>query len=153
MKNYFIVVVVVLIALVIGCSKVKNWSAEPDILVLLRLHNEIRFQRGLGDLQIEETLQQAAQKHAEWMANNQNLSHTGARGSSVGDRIGGGWGSLGENIACGQETEEEVMEDWMKSRGHRENVLTKEYNDVGIGIARSKNGRLYWCVDFGRKLR
>jgi uncharacterized protein YkwD len=147
----------ILIALVVvgGCRRSgvegEYNGTPPDRLVLMRLHNEIRFDRGLQDLQHDEQLDAAAQKHAEWMASVGRLSHTGEGRSTVGERVGSGWRTYGENIAYGQRTEREVMDDWMGSTGHRQNILNKGFVRFGVGIAQSKNGTWYWCVDFGTR--
>jgi uncharacterized protein YkwD len=57
---------------------------------------------------------------------------------------------LGENIAFGQRTVSEVMASWMGSPGHRRNIEA-DFRDIGVGIAFDANGRIYWCVVFGRR--
>lgn len=39
----------------------------------------------------------------------------------------------GENIALGQTTPEQVVEAWMNSEGHRENILNQSYTHIGVG--------------------
>lgn len=146
--------ILLLLVFLAGCSKpipTEDYGGTPDELILLELHNKERFSRGLCDLQIEPKLDDAAQKHAEWMAEHHRMSHTGEGGSSVGKRVGGGWQTWGENIAYGAKTEQSVHKMWMNSSGHRANILNKNFNDVGIGIAQTKDGTIYWCVDFGLK--
>ena len=45
----------------------------------------------------------------------------------------------GENIACGQYSVEEVMDGWMSSKTHRDQLLSPAFNDVGFGLAFGKN--------------
>ena len=52
--------------------------------------------------------------------------------------------AAGENIANGQRTAAEVMNSWMNSSGHRANILNSAYNQIGVGVARDKNGNLFW---------
>ena len=84
-----------------------------------------------------------AQTHAEWMAANTRLTH-----QPLG-KILKRWRTAGENIACGQQAEAEVMRSWLNSSGHRTNILNRNFTHVGFGIAVSENGTVYWCVDFG----
>jgi uncharacterized protein YkwD len=56
--------------------------------------------------------------------------------------------TAGENIAMGQKTPQEVMTAWMNSEGHRKNILNSSFTEIGIGIAKDKNGRLYWTQMF-----
>jgi uncharacterized protein YkwD len=86
------------------------------------------------------------------MARRQWMSHRGGDLSSPARRIeraGYSFTAMGENVAAGQTTAEEAMRAWMRSPGHRHNVLG-HYSEIGAGVARASNGWLYWCVDFGK---
>jgi uncharacterized protein YkwD len=54
----------------------------------------------------------------------------------------------GENIAMGQDSAEQVMNDWMNSQGHRENILNPNFKKIGVGIHKGADGRLYWAQMF-----
>jgi len=56
--------------------------------------------------------------------------------------------AAGENIAYGQRTPQEVMNDWMNSTGHRNNILSRVYNQIGVGVAKASNGTYYWTQMF-----
>ena len=47
----------------------------------------------------------------------------------------------------------EVVSSWMRSPGHRDNILSSEFTEIGTGVALGRNGRLYWAQVFGRPLR
>lgn len=126
----------------------------PDLFELDKgqietLHNVARAERGHKALERDLALEKAAQLHADWMAKNNKLDHRGENRSSVSQRVGDGWIMVGENIACGQSSEGEVVKDWMNSKGHRQNILNSGYTHLGIGISISERGVVYWCVDFG----
>ena len=111
---------------------------------LVQHHNAQRA--GLPALVRDARLDRAAQLHAENMARQQRMSHVldnrgvGARVCAEGVcRIG-----VGENIAAGQRSTGEVMQAWMASPGHRNNIRG-QYRFIGVGYA---NG--YWCVVFAR---
>ena len=53
--------------------------------------------------------------------------------------------ALGENLAKGQMTVAQVMEDWMNSPHHRENILRPEFEEIGIGLFGD-----VWVQDYGR---
>jgi uncharacterized protein YkwD len=113
---------------------------------LHQLHNTERLSRGLPAVAIDERLMRAAQKHAEWMSSRRRMSHRGAGFSSPGQRInaeGYRFASCSENIAAGQTSAAQVMQAWMRSRGHRNNILGRNRE---IGLGRAGN---YWCVVFG----
>lgn len=64
----------------------------------------------------------------------------------------GSYASLRENIAAGQSTPQEVMNAWMNSPGHRNNILASDVWEIGVGYFEgSGNYYRYWTQDFGRK--
>ena len=109
---------------------------------LLKLHNYQRELKGRTGFSLDVDLIMYAQKHAEWMAKKNNLKH-----SDIGVLMGK-WHAAGENIAWGQEDEEEVTKGWMNSSGHRANILNRNFSKVGLGVAPAKDGSLYWCTVF-----
>ena len=118
--------------------------------VLLTAHNAERAKIGAPPLVLNAKLSTAAQKHANWMAANNKMSHTGAGGSSFADRIrdeGYTFATGGENIAAGYPTADAVVNGWMNSPGHRANILNPNYKEVGFGV----NGR-FWCTVFASPL-
>ncbi len=58
-------------------------------------------------------------------------------------------GSMGENIALGQTSPEDVMESWNNSPGHYANIISAAYTSIGIGCFADSDGRRYWvqCFD------
>ena len=125
-------------------------TSDDTISELLEAHNTIRQSNGLKIFRFNQKLTLAATKHAEFMAQTDRLSHYGEGLSRPSNRVskeGYQWRSVAENVAYGQLTVEEVMKDWMKSEGHRQNLLGN-YQDIGIAVATNKRGQLYWCVVF-----
>jgi len=118
---------------------------------LLSLHNEARVEAKLRTLEISRKLREAAQKHAEEMAERDEMTHEGEDGSTPAERIkaeGYRFRRCGENIAHGRFSLEGVMDGWLKSPPHKKNILGF-YSQIGIGYAKAKNGTPYWCVNFG----
>jgi uncharacterized protein YkwD len=111
---------------------------------LIDEHNKVRDNHGLDSLQKDDSLMSIAQNWANNMASSAGLYHQMLE-------FGDDWNSMGENIAEGQQTIEEVMETWMHSLGHRRNIIAGGFNCIGVGYALSKDGTPYWCVDFGGK--
>jgi len=81
------------------------------------------------------------------------FSHTGSSGASPGDRIGDEgyrWSIFAENVAGGYGSPQDVIAGWMDSLGHRTNILSPRFVDVGVGYAfgsLSEYGN-YWTVVF-----
>ncbi len=123
-------------------------AATPDDL-LIEAHNQARGDNGLGPLTANSKLMAAASGHAKWMAERQCMSHTGPRWSSAGNRVrdeGYKFSLIGENIAAGDISIEAVMTMWMRSPGHKHNILGK-FKEIGVG----REGE-YWCVVFGTQV-
>jgi uncharacterized protein YkwD len=61
--------------------------------------------------------------------------------------------TVGENIAGGQKTLEEVMDAWLASPGHCENIMNPNYTEVGVAIVTEADSTygIYWTQNFGSK--
>ncbi len=127
-------------------------NREAMIAELLQLHNKHRAVEGARALEINAKLSASAQEYAEYLARTGKFSHTaeGSPGSRVKAQ-GYKYHAVGENIAKGQPSAESVVKAWMNSEGHRKNILSKHYKDVGFGIAKDDKGRIVWVTDFGGK--
>lgn len=128
---------------------------------VLELTNKERSKVGLEPLKLNKQLANAADNHSDSMARDDFFSHTGADGSSVSDRVinnGYEYSTVGENIAAGQRSAEEVVQTWMDSPGHRANILNPDYTEIGIGYEYLENDtgavnyNHYWTQVFGTSL-
>jgi len=112
---------------------------------LLELHNQERTKRGMKKFVIDKNLCRYAQNHAELMVAKDILFHSRMKDLM---RVNLNSNIVGENIAWGQETEESVVLNWMRSPLHRWNILGSSYNRVGFGMQKDKNNKNYWCAVF-----
>jgi hypothetical protein len=122
----------------------NNTTFEQQVF---ELTNQERAKNGLSPLKANAELNFAADKYAEEMSERRVLSHTGPDGSKAWDRaevVGYEARMMGENIAAGQRTPEQVVKGWMDSPGHRANILKAQYTDIGVGFYNN-----YWVQDFG----
>lgn len=99
-------------------------------------------------LSVDRRLATAAQAHSDDMAAHDYFSHTSRNGATAQDRAeaAGFSGLVGENIAAGQRTPQDVMAAWMGSAGHRANILNCGYTVIGVGL--NQDG-WYWTQMFG----
>jgi uncharacterized protein YkwD len=121
------------------------------------LVNGQRRLEGLPDLVYNDQLDQMAKIQAQNMARFQKMAHVlpDANLPTLTDRakyVGYRFGRLAENVAVGFPNAGTVVNGWMESKGHRENILSRDVVETGIGIARSSAGGLYYCQVFGRRL-
>ncbi|MEU2868678.1 CAP domain-containing protein [Streptomyces olivoreticuli] len=117
------------------------------------LVNAQRRAAGCGPVRLNDQLNLAAQRHSDDMATRHFFSHTNPDSTSPATRItaaGYRWTAYGENIAYGQRTAAEVMDTWMHSGGHRENILDCSFTDIGVGINHDPGGPR-WTQDFGTR--
>jgi uncharacterized protein YkwD len=118
---------------------------------LLMAHNAKRATAGLGPLSLNPILETSAVEQALDMAERRKMSHRGNDGSSPFDRIkrnGYSFVAAAENVAYGFDDVESVMTGWMKSPGHKRNILGN-FSEIGVGRAIARDGASYWCVTFG----
>ncbi|MCK0471975.1 CAP domain-containing protein [Halalkalibacter sp. APA_J-10(15)] len=110
---------------------------EDQVVALV---NQERAKVGLRSLHHRQDLKHVAHKKAEDLINSNYFSHTSPNYGSPFDMLrsfGISYRTAGENIAKGQTTPEQVMQDWMNSPGHRENILKPEYDAIGVGFYHS----------------
>jgi uncharacterized protein YkwD len=109
--------------------------------------NADRLANGLGALCGNGALAGYAQAWANWMAQQQSLTHQDLNAVLAGTTFG----TLGENILSGSGgmSVADMEGAWMASPGHRQNILNGAYSAAGVGIAYSSDGRVWVAVDFG----
>jgi uncharacterized protein YkwD len=126
-------------------------NVGPVITTLLALHNQHRAEANLPPLTINARLTEAAQIHAQYMAEHNQATHQGRHGTAPAQRVeqqGYPAMQVAENIASGQDTPEAVMQSWIQSPPHRQNIVG-HFSDIGAARATSADGTSYWCVVFG----
>jgi uncharacterized protein YkwD len=100
-------------------------------------------------------LAKAAKQHAGDMTRKGYFSHNSPGGGSPGDRItaaGYAWRTYGENIALGQETVEQVMQEWLSSPQHCSNIMNQAFTQIGAACATGA-GQPHWVMVLGAPLR
>ncbi|MDQ6786409.1 MAG: CAP domain-containing protein [Acidobacteriota bacterium] len=122
------------------------------------LINKKRAEFGLSPVAWSDDLERLAHAYSNDMATNNFFSHQGLDGKMVNNRADAmgitRWHSLGENIAYNRgyaSPAESVVESWMKSAGHRENILNNRWQKSGVGIAVTPEGAYYFTQVFLRK--
>jgi Cysteine-rich secretory protein family len=92
-----------------------------------------------------------ARNHSADMAQNGCWSHDSCDGTDWADRIMEYYDTyyIGENIAAGQSSPWEAVDGWLHSSGHRENIYTCGYQEIGTGVASGGYYGIYWTQDFG----
>lgn len=118
-------------------------KAEAEVV---RLVNVERAKHGLKAVQRGPKTSAVARAYAAEMARTGRFEHGDVAGRLKAAGIT--YRSYGENIAKGQRTAAEVMDEWMKSPGHRANILNRDFTHLGAGVHFGTDGRGHWVQDF-----
>ena len=107
----------------------------------------------VASLQWNCQLAQSAKVHSSDMANQNFFSHTGSDGTNAAQRIeaqGYNWQSVGENIAAGQSSVSAVMQSWLDSPGHCQNIMNGSFAELGAALVQESNSQYgnYWTQNF-----
>src|SRR5262249_33875144 len=119
---------------------------------IVRLTNVERSKHGLRTVQSNVKLRTAAVEHTANMARQNQLSHT-LDGKDPGRRLrdaGYDWRTYGENIAYGYTDAQAVVQGWMKSPKHRDNILNPHVTEIGVGVLKNAQGKQYYCQVFAQ---
>ena len=143
-----------------GCTRVnvpaQNAAYEQRVVELV---NAERARVGMPPLKRNTDLDYAARYHAKDLQDEDYFAHDSYDATNMvcswSERISkfySGWNGLGENIAGGYSTPENVMSGWMGSSGHKDNILSTGYREMGVGYYYGSNGyHSYWVQDFGAR--
>jgi uncharacterized protein YkwD len=131
-------------------------SDQSAMARVLDLTNAERLNAGLGPLTPSQQLQDAAVAYSQVLASGACFAHTCGPMPNFADRDAAAgyedWTAIGENLAAGYTTPETVMAGWMASPGHRENILSATFTEVGIGVTTGGGHyHVYWAAEFGTR--
>lgn len=122
-------------------SRVLAYATEMSRSALLSGTNNARAANGLAPLNLDSQLNSSAQAKAQDMADKDYWAHVSPDGTQPWyffDQAGYVYVRAGENLAYGFTTSQGVIDGWMNSPSHRDNVLG-DYYDVGFGIVNAPN--------------
>lgn len=121
---------------------------------LFALANQSRAQQGLGPLTWDPALAQAAMRHCQRMAGEGEISHRYGGEADLTERTaatGAHFSLIEENIAVGSYADQ-IHEGWMRSPGHRANLLNPRINRVGIAVVAAQ-GLLFAVSDYSEAVQ
>ena len=116
----------------------QRFSATVLPSVIAELTNSDRLEAKLPKLKTNSLLAEAAQLKAEDMARRGYFSHVDPDGREPWywfNQIGYRYSSAGENLAVNFFDSSEVEKAWMNSPAHRENILKRQFTEMGVGVA------------------
>ncbi|WP_308314772.1 SafA/ExsA family spore coat assembly protein [Bacillus sp. V3-13] len=123
-------------------------SVEAQVVKLV---NQERAKYGLQPLKSNWEVARVARYKSQDMADKNYFSHnspTYGTPFQMMKSFGITYRTAGENIAAGQRTAEEVVKAWMNSEGHRKNILSSGYTEIGVGYVKGGSYGHYWTQMF-----
>lgn len=127
-----------------------NLQTNEGVAVVNECIKFMQTQKPLTLLNPSKGLTQAAKDHANTQSLTDKTGHTGTDGSDPFKRMKkyGSYKTAGENISYGSKTAREIVvtlliDDGVKSRGHRKNIMNKDFDVAGVGFANKH--KLYGC--------
>lgn len=129
-------------------------AADPELArmegALHQAVNRFRSEQHLITLVRDEALDAVARAHSEDMAARRFFSHESPEGHNWVDRLERsgirGFSMAGENVGMTSRANpnQEILNGWLTSPAHRENLTARPFNATGIGIARAPDGSLLY---------
>jgi LPXTG-motif cell wall-anchored protein len=113
------------------------FAADADNKVIIADTNDARVGNNLETLVENAAMNAVAQAWANQISEEDKLYHN----PNVGSQIPAGWSAWGENVAQGY-SPEDVVTAWLASPGHRANIMTAGFTDIGVGYNYA-DGRMY----------
>lgn len=132
---------------------------EGTVNDIVALANEARIARGVNELSINTSLMESAMLKAEDMKDKDYFDHITPEGLDISyfvNAAGYNFSTIGENLAEGYFSAQSVHEAWMNSEGHRENMLSSDYEEIGVAvleIEKDGNKSFLSVQHFGMKLK
>jgi len=122
---------------VTGHPKVLGYASSISAAQLVVLTNQQRTANGLPALSVDARLVNSSDMKAQDMFNNDYWAHNSPNGTTPWywfGQAGYSYSYAGENLAKDFDTSSGVMDGWMNSPGHRANILSSNYINIGITV-------------------
>jgi len=150
---------ILLMTLTLLCQSVYGFQVPTERLETEEIEQELhdlinreRAKQGITLLQISKSLIPIARSHSQDMAVQSELTHNSRDGKTYSQRLqeaGLFFKGTGENIAFSQSfLPEAIHNSFMRSKGHRENILDPRFDTIGIGVFYNKDKGYYVTQDF-----
>lgn len=167
LKKGFVVAVagIMLLGSHIETANAGGMQAEQNVVLLaeneniqnyaqrvLDLVNIERRKAGVKPLVLSDELMRAAAVRSQEIT--QVFSHTRPDGTKFSSLVSRHGRRIGENIAGGYQTPEDVVDGWMHSEGHRKNILHPDFTELGVGYTYEENSQYkhYWVQIFRKPM-
>ena len=135
---------VMLILTFTPASALTSTTYESDVV---RWTNIKRDSADRVEVRPQSCVDRYAEKQAAWLASHRVLKHQSMKAILDACNLT----SVSENIAYGFSTGRNVVSAWMRSTGHRQNLLSSKMRWIGVGAVQDKNGVWWVSQVFGKR--
>lgn len=154
LRRLSLLLVIPLLAAVSLRAGEDKFSPTKEEKKLLELVNAERKKEDKAPLKLSPLLTKLARAHSANMAKQRKLEHT-LDDKTAFDRLrdaGYEFRKAGENIAYGEGKFDlaEIWKGWMESEGHRNNILSGDYTEIGLGVGKNGKGEVYYTQVFAK---
>ena len=135
-------------------TKKQTIATLPYEKEVVQLVNQERKKYGCLPLKMDQELTLVARQKSADMRDKKYFSHQSPTFGSPFDMLKKeeiDFTMAGENIAAGQRSPKQVVEDWMNSEGHRKNILHPDFTHIGVGYREGGIYGTYWTQLFIKK--
>ena len=145
------IIIISLLLVSLGCHETE--APVPDLqseisLEIIKLVNAHRESQNLPPLTENEICSSVATEHSTNMASGiTDFGHDGFDRRTEAISAALNIKRIGENVAFGQTSAEQVMDSWINSEGHRANI-EGDFTHIGVGIAEDSDSRMYFTQIF-----
>ncbi|MBI4730166.1 MAG: hypothetical protein HY775_11840 [Acidobacteria bacterium] len=132
-------------ALLLGSAVSASATTSQESFFIEKINQE-RTSRGLAALKVRSDLVDVAHRWSGQMAAGGDISHN----PNLAKQVKGNWTVLGENVGMGANADS-LHEAFMNSEGHRDNILGRDYNEVGVGVVVTEDGTIFVTEVFAHR--
>jgi uncharacterized protein YkwD len=144
-------------------SHVNNYLKEKNLTknsYAKSLVSDLKKCQKMGEVKSSKILNEVAQMHALDMGKTGTVGHSSSDGTTFSERLrkkANAGGMIAENCDYGNEEPLDIVmalliDDGIKSLGHRKNILEPQYQWIGIAIEKHKTYRVNCVMDFAEKI-
>ncbi len=126
-------------------SAVRAPAPDVEAQFISRI-NSLRASKGLSQLKVSGELTGVARNWTERMVADGKISHN----PNLGSQVSGNWTKLGENVGVGYDVDG-LMQAFINSPAHYRNLVDPDWNNLGVGVVLTPDGRMWTTHNFMAK--
>ena len=136
-KNKILLICLIIVSFPLYCGELldENKTINNNIEKIIELTNKDRIEHGKEELRVNEKLALSAKTKAEDMKKNKYFEHDSPEGITPWhwiEKANYNYLYAGENLAINYLYVDNMQEAFMRSKGHKENILSEDFEEIGV---------------------